>query len=175
MDRIEMVEKLRQKAKVSYEEAKNALEHSDWDLLDALVYLEGQGRMAGKEAGNYSTQTSYTSSTKQQELPQGGFARLFAGLGSLISKGNAIQLEALHQDRVVISLPLTVLALLLIFMFWWVVPIMLIALFLGVRYRIKGLPQAEDINQAMDKAAQTAEQLKQKAREASTEDRKKKG
>ncbi|NLO13382.1 MAG: ubiquitin, partial [Clostridiales bacterium] len=44
MDHFEMVEKLRQKANVSYEEAKAALEHSEWDLLDALVYLESQGK-----------------------------------------------------------------------------------------------------------------------------------
>ena len=44
MERMEMVEKLRLKAQVSYEEAKLALENSDWDLLDALVYLEKEGK-----------------------------------------------------------------------------------------------------------------------------------
>ena len=39
MDHFEMVEKLRAKANVSYEEAKAALEASDWDILDALVLL----------------------------------------------------------------------------------------------------------------------------------------
>ena len=37
MEHIDMVEKLRQKANVSYEEAKQALEKNEWDLLDALV------------------------------------------------------------------------------------------------------------------------------------------
>ena len=40
MTNYEMVELLRQKANVSYEEAKAALEASDWDLLDAIVLLE---------------------------------------------------------------------------------------------------------------------------------------
>ena len=40
MDKLEKVEKLREKTGVSYEEAKNALEACDYDLLDAIIYLE---------------------------------------------------------------------------------------------------------------------------------------
>ena len=36
MESFEKVEKLRQRANVSYEEAKAALEASGWDLLDAM-------------------------------------------------------------------------------------------------------------------------------------------
>ena len=43
MDHLEMVEKLAQKAGVSYEDAKMALEACNWDMLDALVYLEKLG------------------------------------------------------------------------------------------------------------------------------------
>ena len=37
MEQLEKVEKLRERADVSYEEAKEALEDCDWDLLDAMV------------------------------------------------------------------------------------------------------------------------------------------
>lgn len=40
MERKEMIEKLMNKAKVSYEEAESALEKNNWDLLDAMIYLE---------------------------------------------------------------------------------------------------------------------------------------
>ena len=40
MTNFEMVEMLREKANISYEEAKAALESSGWDLLDALILLE---------------------------------------------------------------------------------------------------------------------------------------
>ena len=36
MDNFEKVEKLREHANVSYEEAKQALENSNWDILDAM-------------------------------------------------------------------------------------------------------------------------------------------
>ena len=44
MEMIEKVERLREKAEVTYEEAKAALEQSDGDLLDAMVLLERQGK-----------------------------------------------------------------------------------------------------------------------------------
>ena len=44
MDNMEKVEKLRERANVTYEEAKAALEESSWDLLDAIVNLERQGK-----------------------------------------------------------------------------------------------------------------------------------
>ena len=57
MDHLEMVEKLREKANVSYEEANAALEACDWDLLDALLMLESQGRLHEIEEAAYSTRT----------------------------------------------------------------------------------------------------------------------
>ena len=53
MDNFEKVEKLRERANVSYEEAKAALEASNWDLLDAMIYLEKSGKT--EAAGTYST------------------------------------------------------------------------------------------------------------------------
>ena len=44
MDNLEKVEKLRERANVSYEEARTALEENNWDLLDAMVALEKAGR-----------------------------------------------------------------------------------------------------------------------------------
>ena len=45
MNEYEKVEKLREKANVSYEEAKAALEKCNWDLLDAIVLLEREGKI----------------------------------------------------------------------------------------------------------------------------------
>ena len=45
MELLEKVEKIREKTGVSYEEAKAALEACGEDVLDALVYLENQGKI----------------------------------------------------------------------------------------------------------------------------------
>ena len=71
MDHFEMVEKLRAKANVSYEEAKAALEASDWDMLDALVLLENEGKVKdAPEAKEYTTQEKkeYNWNTKNGEV-----------------------------------------------------------------------------------------------------------
>ena len=49
MEHIEMVEKLMEKANVSYAEAKQALENNNWDMLDALIELERQGKVHGRQ------------------------------------------------------------------------------------------------------------------------------
>ena len=45
MNNVEMIEKLMEKADVTYEEAKGVLESLNWNLLDALIALEKEGKM----------------------------------------------------------------------------------------------------------------------------------
>ena len=45
MEDYKLVEKLKNEANISYEEAKSALEKSNWDILDAFVYLEEMGKV----------------------------------------------------------------------------------------------------------------------------------
>ena len=47
MEMIEKVERLRERADVTYEEAKAALEEASGDLLDAMVILERMGKVRG--------------------------------------------------------------------------------------------------------------------------------
>ena len=52
MKSYEMVESLSDKAHVSLEQAKEALEKSNWDMLDALIYLERNNNASIPNAGN---------------------------------------------------------------------------------------------------------------------------
>ena len=52
MTNQEMVDLLQEKAGVSREEAQEALEQSNWDLLDAVLYLEQES--GGATVGLYS-------------------------------------------------------------------------------------------------------------------------
>ncbi len=52
---LEQVERLREKADVSYAQAKQALEYSGGNLLDALIYLEEQGAIPRPQGAYYST------------------------------------------------------------------------------------------------------------------------
>ena len=60
MTNLEKVEKLRKKADITYEEAKAALESCDWDILDAIVKLEAEGKVKPSSSGeeSYAKDTS---------------------------------------------------------------------------------------------------------------------
>ena len=51
MERMDKVEKLREKTGVTYEDAKAALDACGWDMLDAVVYLEKLGKLWCAGAG----------------------------------------------------------------------------------------------------------------------------
>jgi hypothetical protein len=52
---MEMVDKLRERTGVSYEEAREALDLSRDDMLDALIWLEKNGKVVPPRVGRYST------------------------------------------------------------------------------------------------------------------------
>ena len=58
---------------------------------------------------------------------------------------------------------MTLLVLLIIFVFWVVFPLLIIGLFFGFKYRSRGPDlEREDINRAMDSMAGVAENIKKK-------------
>ena len=54
---LEMVERLKGKANVSYKQAKEALEYSGGNLLDALIYLEEKESIPRDAGAYYSTRS----------------------------------------------------------------------------------------------------------------------
>ena len=176
MDRIEMVERLREKTGVSYEEAKAALEASDWDLLDAVVMLEKQGKVHDNTA--YSTKRGAADEEKQanakQQKPKGeGFDNFMAWVGRVIHKGNINSLVVLRSGEKKFSLPVTAVVLLLVFGFYVTVPLMIVGLFFGFHYKFTGPDLGKDsINNAMDRATRAAESIKEEFQEDAEEAKK---
>jgi hypothetical protein len=177
MASLEQVEKLRTMANVSYEEAKTALEATNGDLLEAIIYLEKQGKVSAP-AGD-----GYYSSEKAEEV----YAMPCDGKGwkkrhrhdhcrenfhshmhkfsefcfRMLRKGNAISFEVLKGEESKASIPVIALALLLIFAFWVIVPLIIVGLFFGFRYRFNGTDFSGNIvNNAMNSAADAAENFK---------------
>ncbi len=178
MDNFEKVEKLREKANVSYEEAKQALENSNWDILDAMIYLEQNGKVKGPE------QTSYTTQNEQRAIGAEPEPENKASLGDLLSrfgkwcvswieKGNRNSFCVEKQNREIFRVPITLLVVLLFFAFWVVLPLMIVGLFFNMHYHFAG-PDIRsvdlDINKAMDGAASAAENIKNEFNNAVNKD-----
>ncbi|MCL2588022.1 MAG: DUF4342 domain-containing protein [Oscillospiraceae bacterium] len=168
MDRIEMVEKLREKTGVGYEEAKAALEASDWDLLDAVVLLEKQGKVRDTAYSTKHTATDEQSEPNQKtQKPKGeGLDNFMAWVGRVLHKGNTNTFVVMRNRERKLGIPVTVVALLLIFAFYFTIPVLVVSLFFGFHYKFEGPDLGKDsINHAMNKASQAAEAVKEEFRE----------
>lgn len=171
MEQFEKVEKLRERANVSYEEAKEALEQSNWDLLDAMVYLEKQGKVEGPKESSYSTsfegQTDYPSvkETVQGQQQQAGES-IGTKLGRMFKKfwkwSNENDFHVTRYGQSIIKVPFWVFLIFFLLLGWnFALPVMVIALFFGVHYSIDGVGSNKAVNDAMDKASNFAEKVKE--------------
>lgn len=171
MDQLEKVEKLREKTGVTYEEAKKALEESNWDMLDAIVYLESQGKIRGPEMSSYSTkQGNSTEFERASQSYEDSSSRMTFGqmadkflkwCGKIIKKGCENFFEVRKDGREIINAPVIVLVILLVVAFWVTVPLLIIGMFCGFKYSFRGdMTKTVDINSVCDKAAETCENIK---------------
>lgn len=176
MDQLEKVEKIREKTGVSYEEAKEALDASNGDVLDAIVYLEVKGKIKGPEATVYSTKADTSSEEFQeaaknyQTADQEHFGdivkRFLKWCGNLIKKGCENFFIVSRHNEEIMTVPVIVLALVLLLMFWCIFPLMIVGLFFGFKYSFRGaIAKAVDVNKACDMAADACESMKQEFKE----------
>jgi len=176
MDRIEMVERLREKTGVSYEEAKAALESSEWDLLDAVVLLEKQGKVKNDTAytTKRTTKDEESRTDNREQQPKGdGFEKFMRFVGRLIHKGNTNSLIVMRGGEKKFRLPVTAFVLLLFFAFYFTIPAMIISLFFGFHYKFVGPDLGKDsINNAMGKATKAAEAVKKEVQREMQDDTK---
>ncbi|NMA48715.1 MAG: DUF4342 domain-containing protein [Tissierellia bacterium] len=177
---LEQVEKLRQYASISYEEAKAALEETNGDILEAIVNLEKQNKINGPKEGGY-----YNSSAKNEESQENSTketykaehskkegssfreltGKFFKWCGNILNKGNRNILEVVKGNQKVMSVPVTVLAVLMIFTFWITIPLLVVGLFFGYRYKVIGPDLGKDnVNRAMDSVADAAENIKREVK-----------
>ena len=177
---LELVERLREKAPVSYTLAKEALEYSGGNLLDALIYLEEQGAIPRQEGAYFTTRgetppppppappapepEAETGGGKKKkkkrparEAKAGGRPSLLQTLRRWLIDN---ELEIWRKDKPVTALPVLILVLLVIFAYYVTIPLLILGLFLGFRYRFSGPDLERDsLNDVMDNVADTAADL----------------
>lgn len=184
MDNLEKVEKIREKTGVSYEDAKAALEANNYDVLDAIVYLEKQGKVTPPKVSSYTTgqeQQSEAFSQAQQTYEKdcqkksagdvlGRFCRW---CGRLLKKSCDTTFEISQNGRQIVALPVLILVLCVVFAFWITLPLLVVGLFLGCRYQFRGFDSTSiDINDVCDKASEACENFKQDFQNAENKEQK---
>ena len=168
MEMIEKVERLRERADVTYEEAKAALEEAGGDLLDAMVLLECRGKVRGPAQSSYSTeyeeQKDYIrvrDKVEQQKKSAPSFThtvgRLVKTFFSFIRHTVFIVTK---EDSIIFTMPSWVLVLLLFFFWEAIVPVMVIALFFKVNYSFDGAQNVKRANDILGKAGEFAQDVR---------------
>ena len=165
MDEFEKVEKLRQRADVSYEEARDALRACDGDILDAMVYLEKLGHAKAPEQATFSTNAETKENyenvpeviVESQKNNDPSFGeRLMDLIKTGIRKGMENYLVISNQDKELIRMPLLIVIILFFFAHMGILIAIIISLFFGVRYSIVGKDDLSAVNELMDKAGDRA-------------------
>lgn len=165
MDNFEKVEKIVEKTGVSYEEAKAALEANGYDLLDAVISLEKQGKVKNG-SGYYSTDSKKRGLVKADHFgdasqkndddgeKSGGFKEFIKTLCEkkfIVSKKNTDVFE----------IPVIVLIILSIVAFWAAIPLLIIGLFCDFSYRFSGTGKINvDVNDFCNKAKNAVSDIK---------------
>ena len=100
--------------------ALSALERNNGDALSAMQELERQGATPPRPAG------------------PAAWSDVKDGLGELFHKSLVNRMEVWRKGRQAASVPLLVLAVLLLFFFWEIAAVLAVGLALGFRYRLSG-------------------------------------
>lgn len=139
MEKLAMIETLRERADITYEEAKEVLEQANDDLLEAIVILEKQGKLRTKN------------NTGHESIHAGKTIR--SAFGFILHTSFHVK----RRGRELFTMPTWLLAILLP-AFWGIaIPVLLVALFFECRYSFSGPGNIEAANEFFDKAGSFAD------------------
>ena len=178
MTDFEKAEKLRDKANVTYAEAKEALEKSDGDMLDAMIYLENLGKSTIPAGGGFysgagqpapTQQRAHSDQTRDNYNPGYSSGESFSDMMRrfgrfcmrVLDMGVSNYLDAAKDGNPAFSCPVIAVVILCLFFFWITVPLFIISLFFGFRYRFRGPNLERDsINNVMESATDVVDDVK---------------
>ena len=165
--RFDLVEQLARKMCISLEDARNALEDADWNMLTATHMLEQEefcrkqalndaaeqcavndnaaqaSATAGKAAAfGKDTLDSAAAKRKATAKQKKWFSNLCDHLRRLLTYGNRNRFTIFKDGEQLLEMPVTALALLLLFSFGTCALLMLVGLFAGCRYNITNAVEA---------------------------------
>ncbi|GLC30939.1 DUF4342 domain-containing protein [Clostridium omnivorum] len=141
---LEQIEALRERANVSYGEAKEALETCNGDLVEALIYLEKNNKIKNGRCNVNSMGVWET-------------------IKKIISKGNSTRFVIKKHEREVLSMPVTIAVIAAIIATPLVAVGLILALATSHRFRFESKDGEDmEINKTFDRVSEVVDNAKQK-------------
>lgn len=135
---IEMIDELRKRTNVNYSDAKKALEESNGDMVEAIIYLEKNNKTKQDEAKKNSTNI---------------FKKTFKKL-------NNIKVEAKKNDILEIRLPLLLFLIVSIMLLPLTILAVVIYMFTGYKFELKNNEDnLKSVNDTLEKMSDSIKDL----------------
>jgi hypothetical protein len=178
MDNYQKVEQLVNKSGCSYEDAKAALEACGWDMLDAVISLEKEGKIIKEQPEAAESKTEETVEIIPEVVNDKGYDNagskkqgktkeaskkvkgLWNRLKSILTENRMVMIKSNGQQ--IFDLPIWVPVLALAAFFWATLILAVIAMLFGCRFHFEGADLGKaGINDTMDKATDYAEKVRE--------------
>lgn len=144
MEQNDMINKLHEKANISKEEARDALIRADWDMLEALLILEKEGKIKPLTASmtTIEDRTDYeevrrTASDKKQSKFEQNAQGFFDKIGVLLRKSLENSFVVERKGEEILSIPVLIMLIITFSMFHFTIGALLIGLFFDCKYSIE--------------------------------------
>lgn len=139
MEKHEMAEKLVEKCGISYEEAGNVLREANYDLLEAMIILERQGKLKGKNT--FSTRSDIRRCKDRTAADAESFAELlkiaWEKICSLLREIMKYRVIVTKNDRETMRFPLAPAVLVFCFTAGFAFAVIIILILSGYSFTVR--------------------------------------
>lgn len=154
MMKIEQIDQLRERAHVSYEEAKEALEKCNEDIVEALIYLEKNQKIKAQTGCTAKSGSDFGNAVK-----------------NIIHKGNSTKLVISKGEKEVMRTPVTLAAVITVVAPYLAVGGAAVGLFTGYKAKfVKKDGSEPEVNKVVNKVSDAVDAAKKKFTEKTTSD-----
>jgi predicted RND superfamily exporter protein len=141
---LEQIDELRRRVNVSFEDAREALQECNGDLVEAIVYLEKNGKIKS------------TNSSEPKDS-------LWDKFKALVNKGNNTRFIMYKRDKTIIDLSVTISIIIAALAFHIAIVGLVVALITGYRFKfVKNNGEDMKVNETLDKMHNNIDNMKKK-------------
>ncbi len=146
VDRNEMIDRLREKADLSHEDAYNVLESVNWNFLDAVAALEKEGIIKEESNVIYSTkrEESFDDRKINSGEEQSKFEKVCKAVTGMLEKGVRNNLHIRKNSLEIVNIPIIILVIFLCAAPVVVIVMLICAFFCGCSFSFSGEDLGKD-------------------------------